>query len=228
MLSWPGIFAPATLDNNLLQACILVVVISDNFPCVNTGRGVVSWRLVWSLRCVHTGKGAADDQPDPGNVLLSVDTLHVSPIYRAGSGRPGRVAMVDSNDPARLLQFHRQQLGRIKFKIDRGRVNVAQRDSLYNIPALLVIHSPQQHSASLDLLALVSVQQDRFPRGCVEYNPCHLSLFHSLFFTLILVMLANHLDSNRQGDHQWYVSILSDIHAITIFKERNFLANGCQ
>src|SRR5579875_292071 len=99
MLSWPGIFAPATLDNNLLQACILVVVISDNFPCVNTGRGVVSWRLVWSLRCVHTVEGVAHDQTHAGKVLLSVDTLHVSPIYTAVTGRPGRVAMVASNDP---------------------------------------------------------------------------------------------------------------------------------
>lgn len=62
---------------------------------------------------------AADDQPDPGDLLLLVDALHILAIRVACACEAGGVAVIDADDLVRVVQFNQQEFFWIKFKIDR-------------------------------------------------------------------------------------------------------------
>src|SRR5579883_3597003 len=97
------------------------------------------------------GKGAADDEPRPGNLLLNIDAPHVLPVGTAGLRITGRVAVIDADSFSWMLKLKVEQFLRRELKVDRRLGDVMQRMRLLNQPVPLLVHLARQQPARLYL-----------------------------------------------------------------------------
>jgi len=167
------------LDGDTLQTECVIMIVRDYSPHGDTS---LIWGRVEIRRSIRRGTGErpAEDKPDPWDLLLYVDSLHVLPIGGAGHGRSYRVAVVDSNHPPGLLQINVQQFDGIKLKVRGGGKDVSHGYGLCDTPVPLLVHPSQQRSTGFNLLASADVQEDGLPRRSAEQNSCCKFSLHIL------------------------------------------------
>src|SRR5579884_70436 len=95
------------------------------------------------------GKGATDDEPGPGNLLLNIDAPHVLSVGTAGRRIAGRMAMIDADSFSWMLKLKVEQFLRRELEVDRRPGDVVQGVCLFNQPVPMLIHPSRQQPARL-------------------------------------------------------------------------------
>src|SRR5579875_1304992 len=130
-------------DLDLPQACLSVMVIGDKF-CICKSISTFSER-------------AAQNEPDPGNILFAVDASHILTICAAGFCKTGGMAVIDPDDAFWIEQFGCKQVFGSELKIYGRFVDVAQRKNLFHVPVALGIDLTKQQTTGFDVLTLVGI-----------------------------------------------------------------------
>src|SRR5437660_7123538 len=70
---------------------------------------------------------SADDQPYPGNLLFLIHPLHIVPVRVASLGEACGMAVIDADNLSwgGRLKLGKQQVGRIKFKVNGRVIDIA-------------------------------------------------------------------------------------------------------
>ena len=136
------------VNSNRVQAVLWIVMIGDH---CSRRDALMHWLFLF--------KGAAHDQPDPGDILLLIDAAHILAVGAAGAWEAGRVTMVGTNDAAWLREFDPQKLFWIELEVDRRGKDVAQWLDLLDVPIALFIERAQQHTARFDGCSLIDVRK---------------------------------------------------------------------